>query len=355
MNKDLYEILGVSRSASQDEIKKAFRKLSLKYHPDRQANKSDKEKKEAEEKFKEIAYAYSILSDEQKKHQYDTYGTVDDSGMGGFNDFDMGSFFSHFMNDSDIFGNFFGGNNRRQQYREQKGENVGLNIPVTIDEIMNGINRTIEYEINARCDKCHGTGGEGIETCSHCHGTGMITETQRFGFSVMQSSHPCQYCGGTGKTIKNKCSKCNGTGFVRKKEKITLNQKTIIMGQQFSYPGKGSEAKSASNKNGDLIIQFTYTYDSSKYAVNGYDIYENLKVPYYDCILGNKLEVTLPNKEKVTIKIPEYSDNGTTIKLPNKGVGRRGNYIFVISVKMPTYIKSEERKQLENLRKINTK
>ena len=351
MNKDLYEILGISRSASQDEIKKAFRKLSLKYHPDRQANKSDKEKKEAEEKFKEIAYAYSILSDENKKHQYDTFGTVDDSGMGGgFDDFDLGSFFQRFSNFSD----FFGGNNHfTNQNKSTKGENIFVQIPVTLDEIINGIDRDIEYEINARCEKCSGTGGEGIETCSHCHGTGMITETQRFGFSVMQSSHPCQYCGGTGKTIKNKCFNCNGTGFKKKKVKTHIKQGTVIMGTQISFPERGSEAKSKGYKNGDLIVQFTYVYDSSKYAVQGYDIYENIKVPYYDCILGKNIEHILPNKEKVNIKIPQYSDNGTVVKISNKGVGKRGNYIFVISVKMPTYVKDKEIELLKNLQKLN--
>lgn len=352
MNKDLYSILGVNRNASQDEIKKAFRKLSLKYHPDRQNGKSDKEKQEAEEKFKEIAFAYSILSDESKKHQYDVYGTTDDSGMsGGFDDFDLGSFFQRFSG----FGDFFGHHdNFAHQNSQPKGENVFIKIPVSLDEIMDGIDRDIEYEINARCEKCSGTGGDGVETCSHCHGTGMITETQRFGYGVMQNTRQCPYCGGTGKIIKHKCSNCNGTGFIKKKVKIHIKQNNIISGTQMNFAGKGSESKISSLQNGDLYVQFAYVYDSSKYAIQGYDIYENLKIPYYDCIIGKTMECTLPNKEKVTIKIPPYSDNGTAITINNKGIGKRGKYIFIVSVKMPKYVKDNEIKLLKELQKINS-
>ena len=324
-NKDLYEILGLSKNASDNDIKKAYKKLALKYHPDRQGNKSDKEKKEAEEKFKEISFAYSILSDPEKKQRYDQFGITDDQAQmgGGFDPSDifkrfMGGFGSMFENDdNDPFASFFGRGRRESQNRgPQQGQSIRMQIPVSIDEICNG-----------------------------------ITEVQRTGFGIIQNSHPCQYCGGTGKTIKHKCNKCNGIGLETKTVKIRVDIPAgFDNGYQQMFYSKGYESKDG-GKNGDLLLEFIYQYDTSKYSVQGNNIYEIIEIPYYDCILGNDKEVTLPNNDKIKIKIPSYSKDNTLIQT-NKRFGRMG-YIYVVKVKMPTYIRDKEKELLEKIKKEN--
>lgn len=353
MKKNLYEILGVNKNASDDEIKKAFRKLSLKYHPDRQGGKSDKEKKEAEEKMKEISAAWTVLSDPEKKRQYDMYGTYDENMFNG--GFDFSDIFAHMPDIFGDLGGIFGRNRQRHDYRDpgrQKGQSIKVQIPVSIEEILNGkIDRDIEYPINVRCTKCNGEGGTGKKSCPHCHGTGMITTTQSSPFGYIQQSHPCPHCKGTGESFEKICSDCNGTGFVRKNVTIHLTTSDIGNGKNIMFNGKGYESKYKDAPNGDLIIEQVYTFDNSLYAIQGNIIYEKINVPYYDCILGAKFEHKLPNGETVTIDIPKYSTDGNQIKLNKYFNGM--NYICIISVKMPTYINAKEVELLEQIKKEN--
>ena len=358
-NKDLYEILGVSRDASENDIKKAYKKLALQYHPDRQGGKSDAEKKAAEEKFKEVSWAYDILSNPEKKQRYDQFGITDDQQQmgGGFDPTEifkhfMGGFGSMFDDDDNPFSGFFGGHNTHNQNRgPQPGQSIRMQIPIDIEEICNGVHRTIKYDIKAKCSKCNGKGGEGVETCPYCHGTGMITETQRTGWGIIQNNHPCQYCHGTGKTMKHKCSKCNGTGYETKTVDVKVDiSGGIENGYQKLFKGNGYESKDG-GQNGDLLLDFTYNYDTSKYSIQGYNIYEILEIPYYNCILGTKKEVVLPNKDKITINIPEYSKDNTLVPT-NKKFGNF-NYIYVIKVKMPTYIRNKEKELLKEIKKEN--
>lgn len=350
MKKDLYEILGVSKNASNDEIKKAFRKLSLKYHPDRQGGKSETEKKEAEEKMKEISAAWSVLSDPDKKRQYDTYGTYDENMFNG-GGFDFGDIFKDM---GDIFGGMFGGR-PHHSYRDpgrQKGQSIRIQIPVSIEEILNGkIDRNIEYNINVRCPKCHGDGGTGKKTCPHCHGTGMITTSQSTPFGYIQQSHPCPHCKGSGEIFDKICDECNGSGFKTKPMKIHLNTSDIINGKNIIFNGKGYESKYNNGPNGDLIVELRFMIDPSKYVINGNIIYEKIEVPYYDCILGAKLEHKLPNGETVIIDIPSCSKDGNQIKLNKYFNGM--NYICIISVKMPTYVNDKEIELLKKIKKEN--
>ena len=358
-HKDLYEILGLKRNASDNDIKKAYKKLALKYHPDRQGGKSESEKKAAEEKFKEIGFAYSILSDPEKKQRYDQFGITDEQQQmsGGFDPSEifkhfMGGFGSMFEDDDDSpFGSFFGRGRQQQQRGPQKGQSIRMQIPVSIEEICTGVHRDIEYDIQAKCSSCNGKGGDGVETCSHCHGTGMITETQQYGFSIIQNSHPCQYCKGTGKTIKHKCSKCNGTGFEKKSVKVSVNIPAgFENGYQSMFNGKGYESKDGGPA-GDLLLDFIYQYDNTKYSIQGNTIYEIINVPYYDCILGCEKEVVLPNKEKIKIIIPEYAKDNTLVPT-SKRFGIK-SYCYVVKVQMPGYIRKTEREYLEKIKKEN--
>lgn len=352
-NKDLYEILGVSRDASDSDIKKAYRKLALRYHPDKQGGKSDAEKKEAEEKFKEVANAYGILSDPDKKRQYDMFGTIDGQSSGGF-DFDPFEMFRNFGGFDDFFGNF-GGFSKSNRTQQSKGESIKLEVPVTIEEIFLGGEKEIEYNIKVRCEKCHGEGGEGIETCPYCHGSGMITETKQTPFGFMHSSHPCQYCGGTGKKVKKVCSNCNGYGLVNKKIKFTIQIPAGVRnGQTVQFNGKGYEPKDKNGINGDLIVVFIYSINTDKYIIQGSTVWEKIKVPYYDCILGKTIKHTLPNKTTIDIKIPQYSQDGQQIVLHNKGINR-SNYIIVVSVDMPKYCKQQELDLLKKIQDYRTK
>ena len=357
-NKNLYDILGVSKTASEDEIKKAYKKLAIKYHPDRQGGKSDKEKQEAEDKFKEIGAAYAILSDPQKRQRYDAYGTVDEDMMSGTG-FDLGDLFKHMMGGFGGFESFFGNHGGfRQEYPEQ-AKSIQVNIPLSIEQIFTGYSHEIEYDVDYRCTECHGSGGTGIELCPHCHGTGMITKTQQSGFGIIQHQSPCPYCSGKGKIIKNKCSKCNGTGIIRGKKKCKIEfSPGVNNGDYKVYYGYGNEGKDSRTQNGNLIAVPVYNFDETKYKITDRGIYELIDVPYYTCILGGEIKRKLPNGKEVTVKVPEYSKDGTQVVLKGEGLKisgsySNGNYIFIIKPKMPTYIKTEEKELLNKIKDFN--
>ena len=266
----------------------------------------------------------------------------------------MGGFGSMFGNDEDIdpFGSFFGHRNNHPYNSPQNGQSIRIQIPTSIEDICNGIHKDIEYDIQAKCSKCNGTGGDGKETCPHCHGTGMIKDVRQSGFTIIQSSHPCQYCGGTGHIIKNKCSKCKGTGYEIKSVKQYVNISAgFDNGYQQLFKGKGYESIN-NGSNGDLLIECIYQYDTSKYSIQGNNIYEIINIPYYDCILGCTKEVILPTKEKINIKIPEYSKDNTLVKT-NKKFGNK-SYYYVVKVQMPTYVKNKEKELLKGLQKENS-
>lgn len=365
MSKDYYNILGVSKDASDDDIKKAFRKLSLKWHPDKHANDSEAKKKEAEEKFKEIAEAYGVLSDKEKRDKYDRFGSVDGPDMSGFGDFggmstdDIINIFAgrHGMGGFGGFGGFGGG--FRQQPREyvEPGADKVFNMALSIEDIFNGTTKDLEYEVDVRCSHCNGQGGSGIETCRYCGGFGTVTETQHRGPNmVFQSTRPCTHCHGTGKTVREKCSYCNGTGFKKSKRKESITVPPgVIEGQAMKMAGGGCESKNPKGHTGDLIIQFVYKIDKQKYAVvngvTGPVVYEKVDIPYYDCILGAEKSIKLPNGKTVKYKVKENTVSNDQIFLNGEGIN--GNdYVLIVNMTYVDYSFKKSGKELSYLKDI---
>lgn len=339
MEKDYYNILGLNNDASDDDIKKAFRKMSIKWHPDKWANASENEKKEAEEKFKEINEAYQVLSDPQKKSNYDRFGNVDGpQGFGGFGGF----------NPFDIFRNM-GGNPFHQERGPEPGASISYKLGLTIEEIFNGCEKTIRYQRVKRCSTCNGEGGTGIKTCPHCRGTGMITKTERHGFTVIQNSSPCPYCHGKGKTVEKICSDCGGKGLKDVTE--TLNVKVSPgqrRGSKLNFPKMGYDSKDKNGVTGDLIVYIDYDLDSNKYAIQGNDVYELIEIPYYRAILGGKIKHKLPNGSEVEVNISKCSQHEDKIILNGYGINR-GKYIFILKILLPKTIDSKTEKLLKEI------
>lgn len=357
MAQDYYKILGIDKNATEDDIKKAYRKAAKEYHPDKFVGKSEKERKEAEDKFKEISGAYAVLSDKDKKAKYDQFGENWDKvgdGFDGFGGFDSG--FGGFSGFGDFMDDFFG-HSHRQQKGPVPGNSVSMNYFIDINEIFNGVNKEIEIEVEARCPTCNGTGGDS-ETCSHCGGTGVITKTSRTAFGMVTQQSPCPYCHGLGRIIKKTCSDCRGTGIKKKTRKIKLNIKPFTPnGYQMKFTGMGYESKDPKGINGDLIIQVIYKIDNSKYVIQGNSIYEKIKVPYYNCILGTTMKVKFPNNKEKEITIKPFTTNGDNIILSGEGING-GQYIYVVEPELPkrslsTKLSDKEKELLEKIKKLH--
>lgn len=348
-NKDYYEILGVDRNVSDEELKRSYKKLALKYHPDRNPND-----KEAEAKFKQINEAYSVLSDSQKRQQYDTFGTVDD--MGGM-DMNPDDIFAQFMKMHRGFG--FGFDDEPQE-RVFKGRDKVLKVNVTLKEVYNNVTKDITYNVNRKCPKCNGSGSKTgkVEECPHCHGTGQIHNRQQFGNMITDNITSCPYCNGLGKVVKNKCPHCNGTGVVESKDtlKITVPNIYDVIQQSFKHKGGGHACENGLGINGDLRFTFNLVNDN-EYEIdtnNVLNIVKKVKVPLIDCLLGCSLSVSHLDGKTYSITLNECTPNGKTYRLQGKGfkVGRYvGDLYIKIEQIMPNKLTEEQRKILNKLKK----
>ena len=344
MAKDYYNILGVNRNASDDEIKKAYRKLAVKLHPDKQAGKSDAEKKEAEEKFKDVNEAYDVLSNPEKKQRYDQFGTVDeDFGGGGFNPFDVFRRHMHgfgFDDDDDFF--------NRANRGPQKAHDIRVSVSLTLEDIYNGLTKSIRYNINKECPECHGEGGTGVETCPVCHGTGQETTVRRMGNAIFQQTTTCSHCHGYGKTVKNKCSHCCGTGIINEPHVEEINIPAgVPEGGILVKQGAGNQGHDMIN--GDLQIVINYNIPNN-IRIDGNNVYELVNVPYYDCILGETYKVNIPKYGEKKYKIPENTQANDMINVGNYGINK-GSYIVVVNLVFTSNSK-DEKKLLEKIKKL---
>lgn len=350
--RDCYEILGINKGASDDEIKKAFRRMAKQYHPD--ANPGNKE---AEEKFKEVNEAYSILSDPNKKANYDRFGYagVDPSaGGGGFGGgfsgagFDMGDIF-------DMFGGMFGGSSSRGNYANapMQGDDVGLRITVDFNEAVFGCKKDVSFTRVEHCHECGGSGaakGTSPQTCRKCGGRGTINVQRRTPFGVMQSTTQCDECGGKGKTIQTPCKECRGSGTVKKSKTLEVNIPAgIDNGQRIALHNQGHCGVNG-GPNGDLIIQ-VMVRNHEFFVRDGFNLHLELPITFSDAALGAKITIPTPDGNG-ELTIPEGTQSGSTFAVRGKGVPKlngkgRGDLLVTVVIETPKGLSKKQKELLE--------
>ena len=348
---DYYDILGVDKNCTQDEIKKAYRKVAMKFHPDRNPGN-----KEAETKFKEAAEAYSVLSDNQKKAQYDQFGHAGINGD-GFNSSGFSDLNDIFSNFSDIFGSsgfgdFFSGGRASQQ---RKGKDLKLSIPVTLEDVYSGSDKKIKIKRYENCESCKGSGAEkGAQpiTCTGCNGSGEVRRMQRSLFGQVVNVQPCQNCRGTGKVISNPCKKCSGKGLLRDSASVEFEIPPGISGGNYmTQRGEGNKGLNGTPA-GDLIIYFEEV-EHSLYVRDNNDIFLEAFVSYPIAVFGGQIEVpTLAGK--VRLKVPAGIRPGQMLRLRNKGLPeinshRIGDLFVRINIHVPKNISKKAKDLIKGL------
>jgi len=361
MNKrDYYEVLGVSKSADEKEIKSAFRRLAKKYHPD------VSKEPDAAEKFKEAQEAYAVLSDEQKRRQYDQYGHAAFDQMNGgagfdFSDFDFSDIFgdlfgSAFGGGFGGFGGFGGGGSRGTKAR--RGADKLMRVDLTFDEAVFGCKKKINLDVYEECDECSGKGGKGEKTCSTCHGSGTVTAQQNTLFGAFMTRTTCPDCSGKGKTYSSTCSHCHGTGKIKENKNLEVKVPAgVDTGNQLRLAGKG-DSGSNGGSNGDLYLEFRVK-DHDLFERDGNDIYLELPITITEAVLGCKKEIpTLYGNVKLSIEAG--ANTGDKHRLKGKGVedlhsGSKGNMYVIINVVIPNKIDKKQKKLFEELEATDLK
>lgn len=354
--RDYYEVLGVSKSASPEEIKKAYRQQALKYHPDKNPGN-----KEAEENFKEAAEAYEILSDPQKRQRYDQFGHAGVGGASG------GGFSGHGMTMEDIFNQFgdifgdfggfggfgFGGSRGRTSQRVSKGSNLRVKVALTLEEIAKGAEKKIKVNKYVACKTCNGTGARGsdsFETCSTCHGTGHVTRITNTLLGQMQTTSTCPHCDGEGKIIKDRCTTCHGEGIVKDQEVIQINIPAgVAEGMQLNVSGKGNAARRG-GINGDLLVLIE-EIPHPHLLRDGNDLLFPLYLSFPQAALGTTVEIPIVDG-KAKIRIESGTQPGKILRLRSKGLPEvngygRGDLLVTINVWVPKSLSKEEQKIIE--------
>lgn len=359
--RDYYEVLGVSKSASEDEIKKAYRKLAKKYHPD--VNKEP----DAEVKFKEVNEAYEVLSDPQKRQTYDQFGFagMDGAAGGGFNGF--GGFGGGFDDLNDIFSSFMGGgfgsarSSSRRSNGPRRGEDRFMRMNVSFMDACFGKTETITLTVDESCPDCKGSGAatpSDIDTCPTCHGSGTVIQQQRTAFGMFQTQNVCPDCRGTGKKIRKVCPKCAGQGYISKRVNVDVKIPAgITDGQQLRVQGKGERGVNG-GPNGDLYIEISIQ-PHEKFERSGKDIYLEIPVTAVDATIGTNIDVPTIHGD-VTMKIPAGTQDGARMRLKGKGVvdirgGRQGDQICTVRVQIDTKLSAKEKELYKELQKLQNR
>ena len=352
--RDYYEVLGVGKSATEDEIKKAYRQLAKKYHPD--MNPGDKE---AEVKFKEVNEAYAVLSDSEKRAKYDRFGhaAFDPSAGGGSEFGGFGGFGGADFDFGDIFSSFFGGGGGSSRSRHNapiEGDDIGTRVTVTFEEAVFGCKKEINFARVENCAECSGSGaakGTTPETCTTCKGTGRVTVQQQTMLGYMQTQRACSACGGRGKIIKTPCKNCNGKGRVKINKKLEVNIPAGIDDRQnIVLRGQGSAGINGGPA-GDLIIEVRVK-EHPIFIRRGNNIYFEVPISFAEAALGAEIEIPMLDGSREKYKIPEGTQSGTDFTMRGKGVAdvnskRRGDLIFTATVETPNNLTSEQKELLK--------
>ncbi len=351
--RDYYEVLGVSKGASDSELKSAYRKLAKKYHPDTNPGNA-----EAEAKFKEASEAYAVLSDADKRKQYDQFGhAAFENGGGGaggfdFSGMDMGDIFG------DIFGDLFGGggSRRRDPNAPTRGANVRAQVHITLEEACFGVEKELELNLKEECETCHGNGakpGTTPETCTTCGGRGQVMSTQRSLFGMVQNVTTCPHCHGSGKVVKDKCPDCHGSGYKSNRKKIQVSIPAgIDHGQSVRIRSKGEPGTNGGAR-GDLLVE-VFVERHPDFERHDYDIYSEVKISYPKAVLGGDVIVKTIDGE-VSCNVKPGTPTGTRVRLRGKGVPSlrnkklRGNHYVDFVVDVPTTVTKEQKKLLQQL------
>ena len=352
--RDYYEVLGVSKTATDDEIKKAYRGLAKKYHPD-VCKEAD-----AEAKFKEVQEAYEVLSDSTKRQQYDQFGHDGPmGGAGGFGGFDFGG--GGFGGFEDIFSSFFGGGRTQSSTGPKRGRNLKTSITLTFEEAAFGVEKEITLNKLDTCKDCSGTGamsGKDIETCPKCHGRGKVLVEQNSFFGRIQTEAVCPHCNGKGKTIKNKCTSCHGEGRIKTVSKLKVRIPSGVEDEQtLTVSGKG-EAGPNGGMNGDLYINITVK-PHDLFERDGVHLFLEMPITFSQAALGDSIEIpTLDGK--CILKVPSGTQTGTRFRIPGKGIknartGETGNLYVVVKLITPTKLSNEQKDLFKKLSKTNEK
>jgi molecular chaperone DnaJ len=348
--RDYYEILGISKNASADEIKKSYRKLAMQYHPDRNPNN-----KEAEAKFKEATEAYEVLKDDQKRSAYNQFGhdafQAQSGGRGNQSDgFDFNDIFSNF---SDIFGDFGGGRQSKKRSAAQRGSDIRYNLEISLEEAFRGIVEKISFAILSSCETCLGCGaqnGEKPSECGTCKGSGKIRAQQ--GFFIVERT--CTSCAGTGQVIKNPCKTCRGEGRVNKEKTLSVKIPAgIEEGNRIRLTGEG-EAGARGGTAGDLYV-YVSIRKHQFFVRNGDDVHFEMPIKFTLAALGGSVEIPIIDGTKAKLQIPEGAQNNDQFRLKSKGMsvvnsgGRRGDMYVKINIETPVKLSTEERELLQKL------
>lgn len=358
--RDFYEVLGVKKDASEADIKKAYRTLAKKYHPDMNKEAG------AEAKFKEVQEAYETLTDPQKRANYDQFGHagMDGAGFGGFNG-GFGGFQSGGFEDlNDIFGSFFGGGSSqggRRSTVQSKGEDRLMQMKIDFMDAIFGKETSIQLDVDELCTECLGSGArskDDVKVCPTCNGRGSVTTQQRTPFGVFQSSGPCPECQGTGKKIINRCAKCHGKGYEHKH--VTVDVKIpagIQSGQQLRVAGKGERGQNG-GPNGDLFIEVLVAKHKF-FQRDGKNIYISIPISSLDATLGTKIDIPTVHGD-VELTIPPGTQHGTQFRLKGKGVkdlrsAQQGDQYVEVDIKVEDKLSREEQELYEKLRKVQSK
>lgn len=350
--RDYYEVLGIPRDADDAAIKRAYRQLAKKYHPD--TNPGDKE---AEAKFKEASEAYAILSDADKRRQYDQFGHAafenGGGGAGGFDFSNMGDIFGDIFG-GDIFGDLFGGGSRRRSSNgPMRGADVRTSVRITFAEAVSGTSKQIEVPLKDPCEKCGGTGakpGTQPETCSKCGGKGQVVYTQQSILGMVRNVQPCPDCHGTGKIIRDKCPDCYGTGYISSKKKIEVSIPAgIDNGQCVRIQGKGEPGTNGGPR-GDLLVAVTISADPA-FERDGYNIFSDVHISYPTAVLGGEVKVRTVDGE-VIYEVKPGTASGTRVRLKGKGMPTlrnravRGDHYITLVVDIPQKLTADQKEAL---------